>query len=237
MELECAGCRGVMNVRPSRVRINKGRGIFCSKGCRHESSVEKRICYSCGTTFIAYKTNTKKYCCQTCRPAWNKGHTWTEDVRVKLKAAVARRGGMAGPNNPHWDSSVLARKCKTCKCTFRPKAIARAKRGYGIYCSKTCYQKAKGESVPEQLTRKALDQLGEIYQSQMVIGFYTVDFLLPFRTTVIEVDGRWWHDNPTARRRDKAKTTYLTNRHFRVIRVPENAIRQDAVGAIAAALT
>ena len=224
-----------MQVRPNRLFINKGRGIFCSKECRHRTAFGDITCPTCGTVFKAY-LGTKKYCSLGCRQPWNKGIPWAQETKDKIKATIVRRGGNAGANNAHWDASVQSRKCKTCKRVFRPQDIKRAKAGYGIYCSKVCYQKAKGETVPEKLAREALDSLGELYHPQMVIGFWTVDFLLPFRNTIIEVDGNWWHGLPGAARRDKAKTTYLTNRGFRVIRVGETAIRQDAIATLRAVL-
>lgn len=235
MELECAGCNRPMNIRPYRVRVNKGRGIYCSKECRHQAAFGDITCKRCGTIFQAYY-RSRQYCSLTCRQPWNKGRQWSQDVKAKISQRVVARGGMSGSNNPRWNPTITVRKCKTCRRMFRPKDVSKVKKGYGIYCSKACYQKAKGETVPEQLVRKALNALGELYQPQAIIGFWTVDFLLPFRTTVIEVDGNYWHNLPGAARRDKAKTTYLTNRGFRVLRFGETVIREDAPTAIKAAL-
>ena len=231
----CANCGVTFKARPWR--IAQGWARFCSLICR---DVGKRVgvtCRGCGAPFTGYLIAKRVFCSQDCmmrhRVPWNKGKPWSLEMRTKLKASV---GDRRGANNPHWNGSVLARKCKTCKRVFRPKNIKRAKAGYGIYCSKVCYQKAKGETVPERLVREALGTLGELYHPQAVIGFWTVDFLLPFKTTIIEVDGDWWHGLPGAARRDKAKTSYFTNRGFRVIRMRETEIRHDAVAALRAVL-
>jgi len=93
----------------------------------------------------------------------------------------------------------------------------------------------RGTSKLEGLVRNWLQDAGVEHIYQVRVGFYVVDFLLG--STVLEVQGDYWHGNPTKYetldktqkanvRRDKAKRTYLTNRGYRLITVWEADVRE-----------
>lgn len=81
-----------------------------------------------------------------------------------------------------------------------------------------------GTSI-ERAVWEILDALGVEYETQKQIGPYFVDICIPSRNLVIECDGEWWHSQPEAIRRDKAKDTYLKKRGYHVLRLPERVIR------------
>ena len=72
-------------------------------------------------------------------------------------------------------------------------------------------------------------------EREYLIGFYRVDEALPLRRIAIEVDGCYWHGcqkcgfsgRPAILNLDRRKTTYLSSRGWKIIRIPVHAILQD----------
>lgn len=64
----CKNCGKKFEV--SEARVNKGRGHFCSKECKHDYGRAEATCCVCGKTFKMTKTqfnkNNKKYCSRGC---------------------------------------------------------------------------------------------------------------------------------------------------------------------------
>ncbi|MBL0543320.1 endonuclease domain-containing protein [Aeromonas caviae] len=71
---------------------------------------------------------------------------------------------------------------------------------------------------------------GVKFRRQMPIGPYIVDFISLEQRLIIEVDGSQ-HNEPAGRQHDGARTTYLNQQGFRVIRVWNNDVlsRMEAV--------
>ena len=218
MDTICKYCGKAIKARPSRLQKITGNLIYCSKLCQHKATYQQVICLICGKIFEAPQSANRKYCSMACRNqriAWNKGKPWSEELKAKLKASCPDHKGI---HNPHYNPNKPIRRCRICKRQFRP-SQKQVDEGYGIYCSHACYLKNKGETDIEKRVREKLNQLGELYHPQYKIGYWTVDFYLPFRSLVIEVDGNFWHSSPGAKRRDKAKDTFLTRRGYKVIRL------------------
>ncbi|WP_324005760.1 endonuclease domain-containing protein [Aeromonas hydrophila] len=71
---------------------------------------------------------------------------------------------------------------------------------------------------------------GVKFRRQMPIGPYIVDFISLEQRLIIEVDGSQ-HNEPAGRQYDDARTAYLNQQGFRVIRVWNNDVlsRMDVV--------
>lgn len=71
---------------------------------------------------------------------------------------------------------------------------------------------------------------GVKFRRQMPIGPYIVDFISLEQRLIIEVDGSQ-HNEPAGRQYDSARTAYLNQQGFRVIRVWNNDVlsRMEAV--------
>lgn len=63
---------------------------------------------------------------------------------------------------------------------------------------------------------------------------FTFDVYLPGWSTLIEVDGTYWHSSPKVIKRDAEKDDWAVEHGFDVIRIPECVIENDGEGAIAA---
>jgi very-short-patch-repair endonuclease len=100
-------------------------------------------------------------------------------------------------------------------------------------------------TAPELAMREMLTQSGEAFLEQHPIGYYTVDFFVPGKSLVIQVDGDYWHGNPlkypagflSARqnnqvRLDRSCDRYCIGRGFLVCRVWENDINCDRAGVL-----
>jgi very-short-patch-repair endonuclease len=77
-------------------------------------------------------------------------------------------------------------------------------------------------TVDEWLHRKGIDHE---HQRRFRIGF--VDYFVPDRNLVIEVDGDYWHSRPEQIGKDRARTAYLEKIGVRVIRIAEHDIYAD----------
>lgn len=55
------------------------------------------------------------------------------------------------------------------------------------------------------------------FRTQRMMDFFIVDFLIPERWLIIELDGEY-HNNPKQRNYDKRRTKYLRDKGFTVLR-------------------
>lgn len=88
--------------------------------------------------------------------------------------------------------------------------------------------RTKNRTSIELIVEGILKILDEPYEAQKQLGPYIVDFYLPNRNLVIECDGDYWHSLPEVKRRDKQKDLWLHKRGYRVTRLREYELRQDA---------
>lgn len=95
----------------------------------------------------------------------------------------------------------------------------------------------KKETYIEKFVRVSLEQLNISFLPNHPIGYYVVDFYIPHNNLVIEANGDYWHWNPEVYeektppeklkkniRRDKAKISYLSNRHYNLLTLWEKDI-------------
>lgn len=88
--------------------------------------------------------------------------------------------------------------------------------------------KAARKTRPIQIERRMaelLDTLGVAYAAQQPIGQFIVDFFVPSRNLVIEVDGIYWHSRPGAAERDARRDEWLRSHNYSVIRFGEQELK------------
>jgi len=81
----------------------------------------------------------------------------------------------------------------------------------------------------ERIVGEFLQTSRILHQRQTPFGRYTVDFLLPSLSLIIECDGEYWH---RASRTDKRKDTLLNSLGLTVLRLPEKVILSGEFEAI-----
>lgn len=79
----------------------------------------------------------------------------------------------------------------------------------------------------ERLFADALDRQGILYQHNLRIGRYLVDFLF-FDNVIVECDGHRWHISEEKRARDAERDRYLQERGYLVFRLDEESLIEDA---------
>lgn len=98
------------------------------------------------------------------------------------------------------------------------------------------------ETGPEKTVREELERLGLKFKSQALIKrmpYAVWDFVLKKQQVLIEVDGCYWHGcavcrYPTPPRKateDKRKNTLALNAGWRLIRIPEHAVKDGSFKA------
>lgn len=75
----------------------------------------------------------------------------------------------------------------------------------------------------EKAVADLLDTLEIRYEQEKQIGSYFVDFYLPSRKVVIEVDGHYWHNLPGRSEADVKRDNWLKLIGYKVVRIPERA--------------
>lgn len=89
------------------------------------------------------------------------------------------------------------------------------------------------DTWPERQLEKQLQEQGLKYEKQKRIGDMIVDFYLPQRNLVIEVDGCWWHGCvehcPTSRKPDnfEARRQTLSVLGYQAIRIWEHEFKNN----------
>jgi DNA mismatch endonuclease, patch repair protein len=93
---------------------------------------------------------------------------------------------------------------------------------------------------PELEMKKLLDSWGIKYEFQYPIGYYCVDFYIPSKKLIIQIDGCYWHGcsehfndlNRTQKKNtriDHSCNSYLKNRGYDILRIWECKITQPEI--------
>lgn len=213
------------------VKWPKNPNLYCSAKCRAVGSAKKRTgkqnvnwkpkvtirCDWCDSPFDVAPSAVpvKRFCSKTCDSAWRRTVTGTDHPLYKPKVRMA---------------------CEVCgtERMVKPSLVGRF-RACSRRCAAALVEMPRSSSL-ETATKAVLDLLGESYEQQARFRWYSVDFYLPERNTVIECDGSYWHSLPKQQRIDKAKDSYLRNRGVSVVRITEEEIRRDVWSAVVNAL-
>jgi very-short-patch-repair endonuclease len=186
-----------------------------------------------------------------------RGVKLSEGLRAKMSVAALEayakgtRKPMVGPANPAYGKPSTMRGKnlpESAKKTLSEKAKKRWENRAPEWKADKLRQLREGRarldkdnpSKLELQTEEWLKSLGVEYAPQVVIEFYTVDFLVS-STKVIECQGDYWHANPIKYadhdalnptqkanvHRDKRKRTYLKNRGYEILELWGNDIRNN----------
>jgi very-short-patch-repair endonuclease len=205
VEAACTRCGKVLSVPPSQ--ILRVSNIFCSVQCRAIHSRRKIAtrCDHCESPYATTPNAMAKFGRRYC------SHRC---------ATQAKRNGEE-------------KECPVCKARFWSQAH-RAASNRGTFCSLKCYR-VGSMTRPEQMVDAWLESrsIDRERQRRFKIGF--VDFFVPDRNLVIEVDGDYWHSFPEQIAKDQRRDAYLTKIGLRVVRVRERDINTDIDSVMLAA--
>jgi G:T-mismatch repair DNA endonuclease (very short patch repair protein) len=270
IDLVCQGCGRTFE---ASIAVEKGKK-YCSRACYHQSRVKVFACERCGKSFTT-RNATARFCSNTCkRTGWNApracaqcGETFTPTRKNQHCCSMS-----CGTTLRHAKDLVEGKRpehteltCQHCGKLFRVFPSAASRRAAPpMFCSKACHYASRKGQYPDQLifdlthrrltrieiaTYEALEAMGIDFEQQRFIGNALVDAYIPETRTVIEVQGDYWHCNPSVypdgpktdvqRARvesDRARFALLRGRGFRVIELWERDIRTHGAFALLARL-
>lgn len=202
--LLCEHCGKSYEQKPSLASTSH----YCSRACQHAHRTAVGhitcICKVCGKPFDRRTSHPGDYCSYTCM-------------------------GLAGRDR-------VTLTCTVCGVSYEViKSWAESSRYCSLDCKHVGWAKTlgaivakRGPTAAESLVHTALETLGLGFAAQVPVGRYVVDFLLPERSIILEVDGDYWHALPESVARDQRKNAFLLQQGYTVIRVLESEVAQAA---------
>jgi len=85
------------------------------------------------------------------------------------------------------------------------------------------------ETKPEKIMKDILEKKNIKYEQQWRYKYGIADFYLPDYSTIIEVDGEYWHSRPEVKERDRRQTFWLKNNGYNIIRIPSNDLIENDI--------
>ena len=142
----------------------------------------------------------------------------SEETRKKISEATRKAlAEMSFETKFHWHSKI--NKNRWAK-------LSHEERIQHTRAMRLAAQKANPSSL-ELPIAQILDALEISYKSQKSIGPYIVDFYLPGHNLIIECDGDYWHSLPGRKEKDQKRDRWLRGHGYEVLRLNEDAIRND----------
>lgn len=221
----CAHCKNTFYTSGYSYRMAK----YCSTECKNASKREQwktdkgaqvtMTCAQCGKEFRTRCTlkDKQEFCSRKCFHASN---------RLIKK----------GESNSKWKPKIRV-VCHNCGKEFETYPSRKKRRKY---CSRKCRvignlaRLASGKRTGiEVAMAQALSQAKIRYNEQSVMfNKFMVDFELPDHKIIVQCDGRYWHDRPDAKRRDKGQDRYLAKAGYVVLRFSDAQIKSDIQSCI-----
>lgn len=252
----CPGCLQAFTPRSSRHRLCSKACATVVLQTR-----EVRTCRLCGMAFQAIITSKRTYCSKPCADEFRRGkrgHRFQirtillclgcqnpfevprrdQHKRLYCSSRCFAQYPRVGLAHPLYNAAAhITRCCVQCGSAFRVKR-AKVFAGEGRFCSRQCVgayaitkQHGRRSSI-EHLVEQELLRTKEPFFAQMPLGPWLVDFWLPRLNLVLECDGDYWHGLPRVQRRDRQKDGWLRKKHYEIVRLSEERIRQDVQGAV-----
>lgn len=260
----CKYCNNPIIRKQGQCPSGYNKRQFCSSRCamKYRCGVDKinYICEYCGkkiTTYASNKRGDHVFCSRDC---YGKSQRRTEYPKCNICGKPVTEGrnlycsrtcrGIA-------DRTGSNVSCAICgKIFYMP--INRIKKTQNFYCSAKCHKVGKHTQIakarlalrlkrlnneptlPETLVMQMLDSLNVLYEHEVSIGRYYIDFVVTNLPVCIEVDGDYWHGNKKtdkyignkqqldAINRDKRKDKFLKSKGYTVLRLWESDIKKDS---------
>jgi hypothetical protein len=144
----------------------------------------------------------------------------------------ATRAAIMRSEDPLWGACFVS--CGHCAKPMRVPP-SKPKGGRGKFCSRSCALLARPHTHVSKIATDAIDEwatgTSELWVQEYRIGPYSIDLALPLRRIAVELDGEYWHSLPNVRHNDATKTSFLSNRGWRVVRVV--MVKADTPGSVA----
>lgn len=157
--------------------------------------------------------------------ACRKGRRHSPNALAKMSAVAVRR--YQNPDERAKTSAAgTGRTMPPCTLEWRAHLSMALKNSPRAQAHRVRLGRSRPTSIEVQL-KNALDAAGVDYVFQFPIPDtpYTADFYLPFRNTILEADGDYWHALPKAVAKDAVRDMRLSALGYRVVRLREQRIK------------
>ncbi len=254
----CTICGKPMRMHPSARA--KRRYLFCSRKCQHTPFLD-RTCVVCSNHFKVIVQNPgTKFCSKDCHNRYireNELHKKAPKIEKICehcgKLYLVRRSigrtqrycsqqcfGFAnskkGEANSKWKPKVKV-TCAYCGKEFETYPCRASRKNY---CCKAHFALSnllrfanQHRTDIERAMANALMDSGIRYDEQVpMFGKFLVDFKLQDYPIIIQCDGRYWHDRPDTKARDKGQDNYFAKCGYTVLRFTDDQIYHDLQGCI-----
>lgn len=256
IKLNCKWCGKPFEVFKGRANTAQ----YCSRSCLASSKVGPRhpkwvgreflICKNCGKEYpvTTWEKNRSRshFCSKSCGNSFNqrgsKSHLWKGGPKTRMCPNCGKE--FTTPSNrsnkycskrcwiDHYINSRVPVTCPDCgKISMRRPSETH------IYCNEKCYrgQKSSHPNTIEKAIQDGLTAQGISFIPEYFVKPYYIDIFIPDHQIAIECDGEYWHRDRTEH--DAKKTTCLSQKGIKVIRFPEDQIRNNLPACIAQVLS
>lgn len=236
-DIQCDNCGKTFHRRQYHIdrQAKKNQNNFCSMQCQkeylHKQRFENRVCEICGNNFEVSKRSTQKFCSDECQNIWQTSRVGILNPQFKSILTPCSYCGKEHYVKPykfneqeHFFCSVECRQAWYAE-VFSQRDEFRESSRQRILKQLESGMMGRTDTLPQRIVDELLDNLHIEYKREETFQFFTVDNYIPSHHLIIEVQGDYWHTNPTKFTdkitkvqydrigRDKAKHSYFKNQH------------------------
>lgn len=236
-DIRCDNCGKTFHRRQYHIdrQAKKNQNNFCSMQCQkeylHKQRFEDRVCEICGTNFEVSKRSTQRFCSDECQNIWQTSRVGALNPQFKSILTPCSYCGKEHYVKPYKFSEQEHFFCSVeCRQAWYAEVFSQRDEFRESSRQRMLKQLESGtmgrvDTLPQRMVDEFLDNLHIEYKREEVFQFFTVDNYIPLYHLIIEVQGDYWHTNPTKFTdkitkvqydrigRDKAKHSYFKNQH------------------------
>lgn len=236
-DIQCDNCGKTFHRRQYHIdrQKRKNQNNFCSAKCQkeylHKQRFEDRVCEVCGKMFEVSKRSTQRLCSDGCQHIWQTtriGELNSQFKSILTPCSYCGKEHYVKPyrfnEQEHFFCSVECRQAWYAE-VFSQREEFREFTRQRILKQFESGMMTKTDTLPQRIVNELLDNLHIEYNREETFQFFTVDNYIPSCHLIIEVQGDYWHTNPTKFAdkitkvqydrigRDRAKHSYFKNQH------------------------
>lgn len=219
-DITCDYCGKIFYRRQYHIdrQISQNEHQFCSMECqrkfRHEQAYEVRVCEICNKEFQVLKKSTQRFCSIECQHVWQTtivGELNPKFISVKVKCDYCGMDHYVRPYKLNeQDYFFCSIKCRQ---KWYAEIYSQTEDFKNMHRNKILNQFKSGnlqsiDSNPQRIVNGLLDKYKILYERERDFKYYAVDNYLINDNLIIEVQGDYWHANPTVFKSKLSKTQY-----------------------------
>lgn len=233
--------------RQDKRKQNSFCSLECQKEYLHKQRFELRKCEICGENFEVSKLSTQRFCSDVCQNVWQT--TRIKELNPKFISVLTpcTYCGKQHYVKPYKFDMQENFFCSTeCRRNWFSEVYSQTEENKALQREKILKQLKSGsfshvDTKPQLLVNTILDNQHIEYEREAIFEYWAIDNYLVSNCLAIEVQGDYWHANPTVFSRnltqvqynrinnDKRKHTYFKDKHnFEILYLWEYDIINNA---------